>query len=581
MNKNIRLLFVAAACLFLLVGFKGKLFCQLNKSIFAPQNKNAVSFTSRDTALQHLYDLADKKAADNIREFSPRYKVLVEGGEYPFVWVETQPMGGVMYAKRNLEVAYNNIVIFLNHQATTGRIPGMIIPMNNNIWALTDLVKADDDYLGLFSETLQGFFVPGPALELYYLLNKDTAYLQLLYRAFKAYDNYLWKYRDSDGDGCLEAWSQTDSGEDFLIRYEYAPFVWPFNYPPVKGKIPEDSNFIKKYWPPADAAHYTHDKNPMPVESIDIMGYSYSCRDALAKISNIQKNGKEKYWRNGADKVKQKMKDYLWLPTKNAYFYRNKFNEIIPSLTHNNLRAMYFGTMTQNMADGFIKDHLLNPAEFWTTMPLPSIAANDPYFRNISFNNWSGQPEGLTYQRAIGALENYGHLAEITLIGKKLLNKISESKIFTQQFDPFTGAQNGKDGYGPTILSVLEYYARMYGVYPKNDTIHFNGLSADQPYSYTQQLDKNCYKLVQENGLITGYLNGALLFKSTAGIKLMTDMRGNILGIAGIDTIAKPIKLEINKKIYKGMIQPNGFYKIKDGKIQLIKQVPFNYPYQQ
>lgn len=580
MKKINRSLFVTTICLFLFAGFNSKIFCQLNKSILAPKNKHAVSFISSDTAMQHLYDLAEKKAADNIRDFSPRYKVLVEGGEYPFVWVETQPMGGVMYAKRNIEVAYNNVVIFLNHQAASGRIPGMIIPMNNNIWGLTDLVKADEDYLGLFSETLQGFFVPSPALELYYLLNKNTAYLQLLYRAFEAYDNYLWKYRDSDGDGCLEAWSQTDSGEDFLLRYEYAPFVWPFNYPPVKGKIPEDSTFIKKYWPPADAAHYTHEKNPMPVESIDIMSYSYSCRDVLAKISRIQKNGREKYWRNAANNVKQKMKDYLWLPTKNAYFYRNKFNEIIPSLTHNNLRAMYFGTMTQTMADGFIKNHLLNPAEFWTTMPLPSIAANDAYFRNISFNNWSGQPEGLTYQRAIGALENYGHLAEITLIGKKLLNKISETKIFTQQFDPFTGAQNGKDGYGPTILSVLEYYSRMYGVYPKNDTIHFNGLSANQPYTYTQQLDKNCYKLVQENGSITGYLNGVVLFKSTAGVKLMTDMRGNMLGIAGIDTIAKSVKLEVNKKIHEGTIQPNGMYKIRSGKIQLIQQVPFNYPYQ-
>lgn len=115
--------------------------------------------------------MAEKKAADNVRTFSPNYKVLVEGGEYPFVWVETQPMGDVMYAKRNLEVAYNNVVIFLKHQAASGRVPGMIIPMNNNIWGLTDLVKADNGYLGLFSETLQGFFVPGLALELYYLLN--------------------------------------------------------------------------------------------------------------------------------------------------------------------------------------------------------------------------------------------------------------------------------------------------------------------------------------------------------------------------------------------------------------------------
>ncbi len=543
------------------------------------KNTNQVTFSTKDKSLQDLYNLAEKKAAENVRSFSPTYKVLVEGGEYPFVWVETQPMGGVMYAKRNIEVAYNNVVIFLNHQAASGRVPGMIIPMNNNIWNLTDLVKADNDKLGIFSETLQGFFVPGPALELYYLLNKDTAYLNLLYKCFEAYDTYLWKFRDSDGDGCLEAWSQTDSGEDFLVRYDYAPFVWPFDYPPVEKNIPNDTNFIKKYWAGTDYKKYTHEKNPMPVESIDVMGYSYTCRDVLAKISAIKKDGKENYWREKANEVATKMKDYLWIPEKNAYFYRDKNNNFFNSLTHNNLRAMYFGTMEQGMADDFIKEHLLNPAEFWTPMPLTSIAANDPYFRNIAFNNWSGQPEGLTYQRAITALEKYGHVAEVTLIGKKLLSTIAKSKKFTQQFDPFTAEQNGRDGYGPTILSVLEYYARMYGVYPKNDTIHFNGLYADKPYTYLQKLDKDAYKLIQQNGMITGYLNNKELFKSTAGIKVMTDKRGTVLGFAGIDTLEKKVKIVIGKKSYVAIIQPNSWYRIENGAIKLINKVPFDYPY--
>ena len=556
------------------------LFSQHNYTIWDAGKTNNVTFSTTDTSLQNLFDLTEKKAAENVRVFSPNYKVLVEGGEYPFVWVETQPMGGVMYAKRNLEVAYNNVAIFLKHQAASGRVPGMIIPMNNNIWGLTDLVKADNGYLGLFSETLQGFFVPGPALELYYLLNKDTAYLNLLYNSFQAYDNYLWKYRDSDGDGCLEAWSQTDSGEDYLIRYDYAPFVWPFNYPPVAGKIPNDTNFIKKYWPPSHSKDYTHEKNPMPVESIDVMGYSYTCRDVLAKISAIRKNGNEKYWRSKAEEVRNKMNTYLWVAEKNAYFYRDKFNQIVPSLTHNNLRAMYFGAMTQKMADGFIKHHLLNPAEFWTKMPLPSIAANDPYFRNISFNNWSGQPEGLTYQRAINALENYSHVAEITLIGKKLLNAITHSKKFTQQFDPFTGEQNGADGYGPTILSVLEYYSRLYGVYPKNDTIHFNGLPAAKEYAYTQRLDNGSYKLVQKNGQLTGYYNNREIFRSTAGVKVMTDKAGNCLELAGIDTLEHTVRLTIKGKHYSGQVKPNGWYGFANGKIKLLRQVPFNYPHQ-
>ncbi len=576
-NRNgfyIRILFIASLIIIYLPLFSQQ---KLQKTDY--QTTNKVTYSTKDTLLQHLFDLAERKAAGNIRVFSPNYTVLVEGGEYPFVWLETQPMGGVMYAKRNLQVARDNIRIFLDHQLKSGRMSGMIIPMNNNIWGLENLEVVDNGYLGLFSETLQGFFVPGPALELYYLLDRDTAYLNLISRSFEAYDSYLWKYRDSDGDGCLESWCQTDAGEDFLLRYDFAPFVWPFDYPPVKGKIPDDSLFIKKYWVASQYKEYTHEKNPMPVESMDVMCYSYTCRDVLAKISALKQDGKEIYWRRKAKDVLDKMKEYLWIPEKNAYFYRDKFNRFIPSLTHNNLRAMYFGAMSQEMADNFISRHLLNTEEFWTPMPLPSIAANDPYFRNFSNNNWSGQPEGLTYQRAISALENYGHFAEVTLIGHKLIDKISQSRIFSQQFDPFTTGQNGQDGYGPTILSVLEYYSRMYGVYPENDTLHFNGLPSPHSYSYSQKLGKDTFKLVQDNNLITGSMNGKEIFRSTAGIKVMTDRKGKIFGIAGIDTLARNVKFETGGKAYHTIVEPNGLYQIKKEKILQVNIVPFDYPF--
>jgi len=579
MGKTIRLLCLKPmlTCVFAIIVFT--LFSQERKQQIDRFKMNNVTYTTTDTLLQNLFDLAERKAAGNIRIFSPNYTVLVEGAEYPFVWVETQPMGGVMYAKRNLQVAHDNIRIFLDNQLKNGRISGMIIPMNNNIWNLGNMQVTDNGNLGLYSETLQGFFVPGPALELYYLLDRDTAYLNLLSRSFEAYDDYLWKYRDSDGDGCLEAWCQTDSGEDHLIRYDYAPFSWPFDYPPTKENIPEDSAFLKKYWVASQYKGYTHDKNPMPVESIDVMCYSYSCRDVLAKISAINQNGKEKYWRKKADEVLVKMKEYLWIPSKNAFFYRNKFNQIVPTLTHNNLRAMYFGAMSQDMTDGFIRYHLLNPEEFWTAMPLTSIAANDPLFRNTSKNNWSGQPQGLTYQRAITALEKYGHFAEVTLIGTRLINKIAQRKQFTQQFDPFTTGQNGLDGYGPTILSVLEYYSRMFGVYPQNDTINFNGLRAVHAYSYTQKLKDDRFKLVQEYGEIIGYMNEIEIFRGTAGIKVMTDRRGNLLGLAGIDTLMHHVKFVTDGKSYHAKIEPNGQYRVENGKMRLVQKVPFDYPF--
>lgn len=47
---------------------------------------------------------------------------------------------------------------------------------------------------------------------------------------------------------------------------------------------------------------------------------------------------------------------------------------------------------------------------------------------------------GLTYQRAIIALERYGYEPLVTKLGRKLLDAIIRGGyVFTQQFDPFTG----------------------------------------------------------------------------------------------------------------------------------------------
>jgi len=68
-----------------------------------------------------------------------------------------------------------------------------------------------------------------------------------------------------------------------------------------------------------------------------------------------------------------------------------------------------------------------------------SIAIHEPLYRSGP-NDWSGQPEGLTYQRAIRALDNYGHFAEVTLLGRKLIDAINRGgDHFPQQFDPTTG----------------------------------------------------------------------------------------------------------------------------------------------
>lgn len=455
-----------------------------------------VHFQTADTALQRLYDEAVRTCRNNLRILG-NDAVLIEGGAYQRIWIETQPMGGEMYAKHNVPVALNNQLLFMRHQREDGRLPGTIG------------TGADGTAEPRFA-TLQGFCFPWPALNMYYWLGEDRDFLDRLADTLERYDAYLWRFRDSNGDGILESWCQTDTGEDFAVRYGDAPFHHPLNTPPTDSSI-------------------------VPMASMDVMSYSYTARDTLCEISKIRGDGNENKWRQAADEVAAVIREKLWDESRGACFEKDKYGNTIDILCHNNLRCMYFGSFSQEMADRFVNEHLLNPEEFWTTLPLPSIAANDPAFRNINGNNWSGQCQGLTYQRAILALERYGYEKVVTRLGKKLFEAIINcGYLFPQQFDPFTGAigfdtnQPFEDGYGPTVLSALEYIAHIWGITMVRGEIWYS-MGTGSPYTYEQGWNGHAYRIESDGKTAVALMDGREIFRGECGKRVIIDRAGNIL----------------------------------------------------
>jgi len=476
-----------------------------------------VAFRTGDRFLQRLYDAAESVCRGNIVHYPPPFDmdILIEGSGYIGAWLETQPMGGRMWGKRDLRVARNNQMIFLLNQASNGQ--------------LAYRVNTDQRRFG----SLQGYCFPTPAWELYFLLNKDKEYLRRLYVGLEGHDRFLWATRDTDFNGCLEAFSSGDAGEDGSSR-------WPED----RGKLP---------------AFY---------ESMDVMSYAYDGETILGKIAAELGNGQADSWRAKAESTRRKLIEYLWRPEKHACYDRGPDNKFMDVLIHNNLRCMYHGIFTQQMADAFVRHHLLNPAEFWTPMPLVSIAANDPKFKSVSHNNWSGQPQGLTFQRAIRALENYGHYAELTLIGRKLLAAAGKDLIFTQQFDPWTGEPNPPRGgrtssYGPTALSVLEYIAHLHGVELVLDRnqVWFSGLArGEHDHEYTQNWNGREFSLRLKQGRFDGLVDGRKAFTCSANVRVITDLSGRPVRIVGISPEPQKVAIEWGSSRQTLTVRPNQNY---------------------
>ena len=468
--------------------------------------ETGVTFHTEDEDLRRVWDAAEAKCRINLKRFGGD-TVLVEGGGYEKIWLETQPMGGEMYALRNLEAAMNNTLLFMRHQRADGRLPGSVQYVDG---------KCKPQF-----NKYQGFCFPFPALNLYYLSGRDRIYLEQLEDSLIRFDECLWRTRHLTGDGLLSSFCVYDTGEDLAVRYGDAPCWWEEDAPPQGYRV-------------------------VPMASMDVTSWSFAARSTVAAIRRLRGDPSAENWEQKAAAVAAALRGRLWDDRRGALFDRDKNGKTIDILCHNTLRCMYWGSVSPAMADRFVKEHLLNPAEFWTPFPLPSTAANDPAFRNAPENNWSGQPEGLTYQRAILALERYGYDRTVTALGRKLIDAVSRCGCrFVQQYDPFTAApslvsavthqpvtaESGEpvqDAYGPTMLACLEYIAHHYGIRPYLGEVWFS-LGSGRPCEYEAVFYDHRYAIVSNGSTAEIRVDGKPAGRWDCGRRIVTDETGHIL----------------------------------------------------
>ena len=551
-----------------------------------------------NAVLQRVYDLATEGLARNTRDFCNGVSLITEGANYPGAYLESAPNGGAMFAKADPQIALNHQAVFFLGQRTDGRLPAAVYPAE---WAAERGYDSNAPaghawlaglgMLATYNSLGHDYDLPETAWRTYFWAGKDRAFLEMAYAALEAFDAYLWRTRDSDGDGILETWCTWDTGEDNCTRLlsRGAPSCWPFDHPPAGDSLPDpqDPAVFRRYWIESHERGRTPPRREevrVPFASMDIMSWSYEGRAALAKMARELGNGMETVWEQKAGEVRKKVAEHLWDPERGACFDRDREGLVLPELVHNNLRAMHHGLFTQEMADAFVARHLLNPEEFWTHAPLPSIAVNEPLFVNDPVNNWSGPAQGLTYQRALRALENYGHFAEVSLLGEKLFHLLSINDFrFPQQFDPFTGkaGKMTEAPYSPMMFAALEYVVRLYGVHlaPEVDQVWWSCLAdRGDDFEHVQKWAGRTWKISRQGGEFYGEIDGRECFRCTAGCRVITNLDGLLLRVVGIAPTPQECLLMTGADSWSLVVAPNQVWELHEDRFRPVHSVPFYGP---
>lgn len=184
------------------------------------------------------------------------------------------------------------------------------------------------------------------------------------------------------------AWKlyETSRDREFLEEI-YEPIVrwnqWWFD------KNDLDKNSLSEYQHPFSSGL---DDSPLwdegtPVESPDLNTYLYLQEEALSKIAAVIGQVKDvKFWEVRSRRILHQMMLDSW-DAESGYFLATRNGKAIPVHTPFNLFPLITGGLSKDIADRLV-GHLVNPDEFWTRFPVPTVAANDPKYNPTQM--WRG-----------------------------------------------------------------------------------------------------------------------------------------------------------------------------------------------
>lgn len=483
--------------------------------------KISTEFKTDNKKLDALYTKAVEILFSSVKQFG-NYKVVTSGAESDAITLNEAILCAETLARFDPLTAMNTVKAFFHCAKEDGRLPSAIVKRGEGIYA---------DYSG-FSH----FSFVEEAISIFYMeKKKEVEYLDTVYEMLKKFDRYVFLERGLNKNGFVELLSPEENVEgEGALRYA-----------PINVGVDDEIRMV----------------SPYPIESAVLTGFLYRLKRTLTELSMIRGDGEALKYRGEALLILEQIKNKFFIPVRSASYDRNSRGGIIDALTLDALVLMYYGALDEAMAGKFVNEHLLDTKEFYTPLPLPTVAVNDRAFSSSTEYKYDGQVRAINYRRAIRALKNYGYQRELAEISQKFLNAVALDMKFSEQYDPFTMEATGeiKDGYAPTASAVIEMICDLYGVSVERDRIKWGayGYRDTSSSEFLCERGGDTYRVLAERETTSAYLNGAHLFTVTNGTRVDTDSFGMTPRVTNITDEPLDVVFVYRNHTYSTRLEPS------------------------
>lgn len=273
---------------------------------------------------------------------SPRFYITREAMSpskirYVGVWQWDACFHALAYRHVDMELARNQLRIFLDHQREDDMLPDAVHD-EGVVTHLSYPVDADVTKPPLVSWAAWKLHDQHPDLE----------FLDEIYEPLTRCINWWFDKNDLDGDGLCEYQHPYSSGLDDSPLWDEG----------------------------------------MPVESLDLNSYLCLEMEALAKIAGvICDHTGAVTWSDRATTLLNRLVEGSWDPSTRRGCFGQKNRARIPSRTPFNLFPLITGKLPADISRRLVS-HLTDPEQFWRRYPVPSVALDDPAYDPIRM--WRG-----------------------------------------------------------------------------------------------------------------------------------------------------------------------------------------------
>lgn len=509
-----------------------------------------VRFAASGGRLETAYYTALEKLLTCIVPMNGSDPILQEGGIYLGCWLEsTGTINAELLSRLIPSVSETTYLAFADQQREDGLLPYKLTengPSYRQIQLVTPLARCVWNH--------------------YELHGRDLSFLKTMYQAMSRYDDWIARYRNTQGTGCVEAFSTFDTGHDLSPRFWHVPDT------PYRN----------------DAAAFHPDSPVLPFLAPDLTANIYCQRMYLARMAEeLGESGAD--WRAKAEASLNSLFRYCYDEDDQFFYDRDRNDELVRVQSDVLLRVMACEVGDAELFGNMLRRYLLNTGKFFAKYPFTSMAMDDPRFDpSSSYNSWGGPSNFLSLIRAPHAFEHHHRYVELTWVLQPILSALSKAKRFPQTLSPWTGAEGFTEAYSPSILCLLDYVERLCGIMPiGSDRMWFTGLlPVDMDHgeevagntAYSRTVNGLHYELVNTPDNVTVYREGRIHIQGPAGIRLVTDRSGQLEGVIGMS--ARTIEGELR---YQGTsipirIKGNEMQQYSDGDLKTERDIGIIYP---